>query len=336
MFSDRIIEWYHTNHRKLPWRETKDPYLIWISEIILQQTRVDQGLNYYNKITSIHPNVFSLAHSTEESLLRLWQGLGYYSRARNMHFTAKYITDELDGNFPTSYKEIIKLKGIGDYTASAIASFAYNEVCPVVDGNVERVLTRYFAIEDDISKPSTKKTLKSIAGDLIDKSNPAIFNQSIMEIGALVCTPKSPKCNECPVNDSCEGLMQNKVAQIPFKSKKVKVKNRHFHYLVDFNKSNIALQIREGADIWQNLYEFPMLESKNEYLPIENELKKNWKLHSQKKHILSHQRIFAYFYLSDDNSVKENFSKAKYYSLDQIEELPKPILIKKFLDELEF
>ena len=228
IFSNSLIQWYLNNKRDLPWRNTQNPYLIWLSEIMLQQTRVAQGLPYYMAFTNAFPTVFELANASEEQVLKLWQGLGYYSRARNLHKTAQFVASELNGEFPDNNKDLLKLKGIGDYTAAAIASFAYNEAVPVVDGNVFRVLSRYFDIETDISLVTAKKEFSALAFELMPKNDPASFNQAIMEFGALQCVPKNPSCEICVFNSSCAALQKKKVHLLPFKSKKIKVSYRFF------------------------------------------------------------------------------------------------------------
>ncbi len=257
-FSKTLITWYLDNKRDLPWRKTKDPYHIWLSEIMLQQTRVAQGLPYFLAFTEAFPTVFDLAKADEEKVLKLWQGLGYYSRARNLHATAKYISEELSGNFPNNYKDLLKLKGIGEYTAAAIASFSFKECVPVVDGNVYRVLSRYFDIETDIASSGAKKEFTQLASELIDKKKPELFNQAIMEFGALQCVPKSPDCNSCPLDNSCLALAKNKVSQLPIKLKKQKITNRFFNYLLVIdNKNQAIINKRTQKGIWHNLYEFP-------------------------------------------------------------------------------
>ncbi len=261
-FSKTLIQWYLQNKRDLPWRNDINPYTIWLSEIMLQQTRVAQGLPYFLRFTSAFPTVFDLANAEEEEVLKLWQGLGYYSRARNLHKTAKQIAFEFNGEFPKNYSELLHLKGIGDYTAAAIASFAYNENVPVVDGNVFRVLSRYFDVETDIASSGAKKEFIQLAAELLPKGQANIFNQAIMEFGALQCVPKNPDCGNCIFNDSCLALQKKKVAQLPVKSKKTKVTNRYFNYLVfsdETNKTIICKRIQKG--IWHNLYEFPLLET---------------------------------------------------------------------------
>ena len=261
-FSKTLIQWYLQNKRDLPWRNDINPYTIWLSEIMLQQTRVAQGLPYFLRFTSAFPTVFDLANAEEEEVLKLWQGLGYYSRARNLHKTAKQIAFEFNGEFPKNYSELLHLKGIGEYTAAAIASFAYNENVPVVDGNVFRVLSRYFDVETDIASSGAKKEFIQLAAELLPKGQANIFNQAIMEFGALQCVPKNPDCGNCIFNDSCLALQKKKVAQLPVKSKKTKVTNRYFNYLVfsdETNKTIICKRIQKG--IWHNLYEFPLLET---------------------------------------------------------------------------
>lgn len=264
-FTKSLIAWYLQNKRDLPWRHTHNPYYIWLSEIMLQQTRVAQGMPYYFAFIDAFPTVFDLAHANEEQVLKLWQGLGYYSRARNLHQTAQIVAFELDGNFPENYQDLLKLKGVGEYTAAAIASFAFNEAVPVVDGNVFRVLSRYFDIETDIAHASAKKEFAALAFELMDKDRPAIFNQAIMEFGALQCVPKNPDCSVCPLNGGCLALKYKKVAQLPVKSKKAKVRNRYFNYLIfsdDDHKT--ILQKRTDKGIWHNLYEFPLIETDRE------------------------------------------------------------------------
>jgi A/G-specific adenine glycosylase len=265
IFSNLLIQWYLQNKRDLPWRNTTNPYPIWLSEIMLQQTRVAQGMPYFLSFTTAFPTVFDLAKANEEQVLKLWQGLGYYSRARNLHKTAQHIAFDLSGIFPGTYNDLLKLKGVGEYTAAAIASFSYDEAVPVVDGNVFRVLSRYFDIDTDIAQASAKKEFAALAFELMPKHNPATFNQAIMEFGALQCVPKSPNCGICVFNESCAALQKNKVDQLPVKSKKLKVRNRYFNYLVVADEiGNTIIQKRTDKGIWHNLYEFPLMETEKE------------------------------------------------------------------------
>ncbi|CAN1558479.1 MutY A/G-specific DNA glycosylase [Flavobacteriaceae bacterium] len=261
-FSNTLVKWYLQKKRDLPWRKTTDPYPIWLSEIMLQQTRVAQGTPYFLSFMTAFPTVFDLANANEEKVLKLWQGLGYYSRARNLHKTAQTVAYEMGGVFPNNYNELLKLKGIGEYTAAAIASFSYNECVPVVDGNVFRVLSRYFDVETDIAQASAKKEYAALAFELMPKDNPAQFNQAIMEFGALQCVPKNPNCSVCVFNNSCAALQKKKVDQLPVKSKKTKVRNRYFNYIVaEDNLGYTIVQKRTAKGIWHNLYEFPLIET---------------------------------------------------------------------------
>ncbi|WP_426062886.1 A/G-specific adenine glycosylase [Flavobacterium sp. DSP2-3-1] len=265
IFSNVLIQWYLQNKRDLPWRNTTDPYPIWLSEIMLQQTRVAQGMPYFLSFTNAFPTVFDLAKANEEQVLKLWQGLGYYSRARNLHKTAQHIAEELSGVFPGNYNDLLKLKGVGEYTAAAIASFSYNEAVPVVDGNVFRVLSRYFDLDTDIAQASAKKEFAALALELMPKNNPATFNQAIMEFGALQCVPKSPNCGICIFNESCAALQKNKVDQLPVKSKKLKVRKRYFNFLVVADEiGNTIIQKRADKGIWHNLYQYPLIETEKE------------------------------------------------------------------------
>ncbi|PCI93927.1 MAG: A/G-specific adenine glycosylase [Flavobacteriales bacterium] len=340
-FSEKIIMWYHHNKRDLPWRKTVDPYQIWLSEIILQQTRVNQGLNYFNKFIEKHPTVNSLAQSSEKDILNLWQGLGYYSRARNLHFTAKYISNELNGKFPTEYKDILNLKGVGEYTAAAISSFSYNQSYPVIDGNVYRVLSRIFGIENPIDSNEGKKIFKKLANELIDDKNPSTYNQAIMEFGALQCTPKKPNCESCPYRLECFAYTNDVIAELPKKEKKIKQRTRYFNYLVVIHDDSIYLNERTKKDIWKGLFDFPLLETKTRLVSfgVINKEFKNLELtlkqqSTEYKHILSHQKIYATFWFTTSNNsqkLKENFIKV---SIKEINNYPVPKLIENYLNSI--
>lgn len=344
IFVNQLIKWYQHNGRHLPWRNTTDPYNIWLSEIILQQTRIVQGLPYYEKFIQAYPSIYDLAAADEQEVLRLWQGLGYYSRARNLHTCAKQVVNEYGGNFPNTYQELLKLKGVGKYTASAIASFAFGENKAVVDGNVFRVLSRVFGIEDDIADAKTYKVFESLADGMVKGKNAADFNQGIMDFGAIQCTPKSPSCGICPFSDSCFAYNTGRQSELPLKSKKVKVRERHFAYLVFEFKGSLILKERGPKDVWQGLYDFPLVETKEiegeeEVLNrLDNDSLVHLETSAAYKHILTHQRIFARFYRF---KVKDsaNFAKlqntfgALPYSEEQIDELPKPILIENYWKE---
>jgi A/G-specific adenine glycosylase len=259
--SDILQQWYALNKRDLPWRETCSPYHIWLSEIILQQTRVAQGLGYYKRFISHYPAIEDLSHAPVDEILKLWQGLGYYTRARNLHDTAKYVVTELNGIFPQKYADLLKLKGIGRYTAAAIASFAYREPVAVVDGNVIRVLSRIFGIDVPSDSIQGKEALYQKADHILDKLNPHIHNQAIMEFGALVCLPKNPQCQACPLSDICIAQKNNKVNLLPVKSVKKPLRDRYFNYFFIISHGHTWLNKRRVRDIWHSLYEFPLIET---------------------------------------------------------------------------
>ena len=341
-FSKILIQWYLQKKRDLPWRNDTNPYTIWLSEIMLQQTRVAQGLPFFIRFTNAFPTVFDLAMANEDEVLKLWQGLGYYSRARNLHKTAKQIAFEFNGEFPKNYTELLKLKGIGEYTAAAIASFAYNENVPVVDGNVFRVLSRYFDVETDIASASAKKEFTQLAKELLPDGKANLFNQAIMEFGALQCVPKNPDCQNCIFNDSCLALLNKKVAQLPVKSKKLKVRHRFFNYLVfSDSNNNTLIQRRTQKGIWQNLYEFPLLETEtietNDYLLelIQNQNFVNNKFDTIELwnseniiHKLSHQHLNIKFWKIKVKDTIENG-----INLKSAAEFPFPIVIFNFIEK---
>jgi len=337
-----LIAWYLQNKRDLPWRHTTNPYYIWLSEIILQQTRVAQGMPYYISFLSAFPTVFDLANASEEQVLKLWQGLGYYSRARNLHKTAQHVAFELDGIFPDNYNDLIKLKGIGDYTAAAIASFSFNENVPVVDGNVFRVLARYFDIETDIANASAKKEFAALAYELMPKDNPAIFNQAMMEFGAIQCVPKNPECLVCVLKSGCLALKLGKVNQLPVKSKKAKAKNRFFNYIVfeDENQHSI-IQKRSAKGIWHNLYEFPLIESENEigFDIFSSELMRRTFIQNpiisiselneiSQIHKLTHQHLHIKFWKVSVGGTLENALE-----IETLKTFPFPIVIYNFIEK---
>lgn len=298
----QISEWYRQNKRDLPWRASKNPYFIWLSEVILQQTRVDQGMPYYQKFVSEYPRVSDLAVADEDSVLKLWQGLGYYSRARNLHRTAQQVVEEYEGVFPSTYDELLKLKGIGPYTAAAIASIAFNEAKAVVDGNVYRVLSRYFGIDTPIDSTQGKKEFQQLADTLLPINEAGHFNQALMEFGALFCVPNNPDCHSCPIGNSCASLATGKVGERPVKQGKTKVRKRYLHYFHLETDTKIALQQRLGKDVWLKLYEFPLIESESEELPeTAADLISEPQLIYQTKHVLSHQHIYASFYRGTPN-----------------------------------
>ena len=342
-FSNKLIAWYLQNKRELPWRNTTNPYHIWLSEIILQQTRVLQGLPYYLKFVEAYPKVENLANAPEDDILKLWQGLGYYSRARNLHATAKMVANEMNGIFPNNYKDLLKLKGVGDYTASAIASISFNQPEAVVDGNVFRVLSRFFGISTPINSTSGQKEFKQLAQELIDREQPRTFNQAIMEFGARYCVPQNPDCENCIFNDSCVAFQQKKVGQLPVKIKSKPVKQRFFNYLVFLSENDrTVLQQRNGKGIWHKLYEFPLIETSKE--TNLSELKKlpqfqdfsekinirNISLYNKEAvvHKLSHQHLNTRFWIIETTEETESS-----VPVSEIGNYAVPVLIANFVSE---
>lgn len=325
LFTKKILGWGKKTDRQLPWKQTNDPYLIWLSEVILQQTRVDQGMAYYLKFSERFPDIFSLASADEDLVLRLWKGLGYYARARNMMKTAREIVEKHNGLFPADYEALGNLKGIGPYTAAAIASFAFNIPRAVVDGNVLRVLARFFGIDLPIDTGAGKKAFQALADRLIDRAQPGNYNQAIMDFGALVCTPRSPGCTGCMLRHDCSSYRQNKVAQRPVKQKKPARRSRFFNYLVFSNDQFILLNKRTGNDIWQSLYDFPMIEtgdklSTNPESFLKNGLNgfpvSNLTILNDSGYLkqdLTHQRIYARFIrLPWNGQVAEKYLKIQW------------------------
>ncbi|MBP8782435.1 MAG: A/G-specific adenine glycosylase [Paludibacteraceae bacterium] len=340
-FARLLIEWYHEHKRDLPWRNTNDPYLIWISEIILQQTRVAQGYAYYQRFIERFPNLESLAAAEENEVLKYWQGLGYYSRARNLHQAAISV----NGVFPVKYEDILKLKGVGTYTAAAICSFAYNQPHAVVDGNVYRVLSRFFGINEPIDSGKGKKIFASLAHDLLDKVQPALYNQAIMDFGALQCTPLSPDCTVCPFKNRCFAFNHNMVSSLPIKQNKTKTSERFFYYLLIRDNGNIYLNKRTENDIWKNLYELPLIES-NTALAVDDFIRKqefasifkensvvNVRLLNKTKHVLSHRIIYADFYELEAQDIKMDFlSKYTRLNMADLELYPVSRLMHNFFE----
>ena len=349
-FSEKIVGWYGEHCRDLPWRNTQEPYKIWLSEIILQQTRVIQGLPYYKKFIQHFPNINSLARAKEEEVLRLWQGLGYYTRARNLHKCARVVVKKFNGKFPPRFKDLKTLPGIGDYTAAAIASFAFHEPVAVVDGNVYRVLSRVFGIDREISSGEGKRTFFELANQLISKKEPGLFNQAIMEFGALQCLPKNPKCDECIFKKNCYAYQHDQQNLFPVKRKAKKITRRHFYYFFIRRGKKILMTLRAKNDIWQGLYDFPLLEagrSKSYRRIVKDMLQEagvtrspssNNLISKGYKHQLTHQLIHAHFVrMHWPQGIKlpagPMFVNAKWYSPKQIAQLPKPVLISRYLED---
>ncbi len=342
-FSRIVLYWYITNQRDFPWRKSKCAYKVWLSEIILQQTKTSQGLSYYNKIIKTFPTLKELAEASEEQILKLWQGLGYYSRARNLHFTAKHIQNNLNGVFPDDYNSLIKLKGIGPYTAAAISSICFNEKRAAVDGNVYRILARVFNIDTAINSPKGIKTFQELANSLICEHNPGDYNQSMMDIGASICTPKNPKCNQCPLNSICLAHYNNLIDNLPVKIKKTKIKHRNFNYLCIEHNGNFLMKKRTQNDIWKNLYDFPLIEG--DRIPKENDIiyKKllnsilEYEIISEKtkhyKHQLTHQKLHITIKYIKTKKINNDYDLLKVNRM-KVNELPVPKPIEKFFEEL--
>lgn len=348
-FAEQLISWYQKHKRNLPWRFTKDPYLIWLSEVILQQTRVAQGLPYYEKFVLTFPTVQDLAAASEQEVLRLWQGLGYYSRARNLHACAKTVATRYGGEFPDKYAELIRLKGVGAYTAAAVASFAFNETVPVVDGNVYRVLSRVFGIKDDILSGKGQKKFRKRAALLVPEGKADIYNQAIMEFGALQCTPLTPACLLCPLNSMCYAYQYGKQKELPVKIKRLKIKQRFLHYIIIRQNGRILMKQRSGKDIWTGLYDFYLIEGKEGktleditqdmlFSRLLSEDKASVEVSRLYKHQLTHQQLFVRFYTINiagqglaGSLIEEQCLNP--YTVEELHQLPKPILIDNFLRE---
>ena len=333
-FQETLVAWYLVNKRDLPWRETTDPYRIWLSEIILQQTRVSQGKAYYVKFINEFPSVKDLSESTEQKVLSLWQGLGYYSRARNLHAASKDIVNNHQGVFPSNYTGLLKLKGVGPYTAAAIASFAYNEAKAVVDGNVFRVLSRIYDISTPINSSKGAKDFQELAQDVLNKTDPATHNQAIMEFGALVCTPKAQRCDGCPMMLECAAFKNNTISTRPVKIKKGTVRSRFFLYTVFYNEEEkvLFLKKRKAKDIWQNLYDFQLEEYTDQELFTEHVKDfQNRKKTMFLEHKLSHQNIKALFVLCPTIKTKRH-NHLEPVKIGELKTYPIPTLIKNYLE----
>ncbi|MDR2938613.1 MAG: A/G-specific adenine glycosylase, partial [Prevotellaceae bacterium] len=330
-FSSTLIAWYEPNKRDLPWRKTRDPYAIWVSEVILQQTRVAQGLDYYHRFLQNFPTIQSLAAAPLDDVMKTWQGLGYYTRARNMHAAAQQVVNDFGGKFPNTYEGLRTLRGVGDYTASAIGAFAFDIPRPAVDGNVYRIMARMFGVFTPIDTPAGQKELYSFAMEVLDKKRPAIFNQAIMDFGGTLCTPKNPACGNCPFVDSCYAFRNSCINQLPEKSKKIKIRKRHFTYLMVRYKDFTFIHQRGEKDIWHSLYEFPLIETDKKASLKMLEKTPEWRewfgaenptvlyVSEELKHVLSHQHLFAKFYILEVKKLPymlaQNFLQVKTDSI---------------------
>ena len=329
-FTSVLNTWYSKNKRQLPWRLNPAPYSIWLSEIIFQQTRIQQGLPYYIRFIQNYPTVEALASAREEEILKLWQGLGYYSRARNLHTAAKQVVHEFNGKFPDSFRELLKLKGVGNYSAAAIASICYEEPVAVVDGNVYRFISRHFGLETPIDSTRGKKEFQHLAESLLDKEQPGNFNQAMMEFGALLCTPTNPQCEICPFNNSCVALKTGRVAELPVKSKVTRKKLMHLNYFVICVNNGIFLQQRPASGIWGNMYEFPVLSSTKKSTRTEIQhaatryglpALKSSNVSEPVTHLLTHRKIIARFW---------RFDLDEYNPVDELKFIGGPTDLEKF------
>jgi len=340
-FTENLLLWYHDHKRDLPWRGESDPYKIWISEIILQQTRVQQGWNYYLRFISKFPNIETLANAPNQEIMRVWQGLGYYSRARNLQTAAQQILEKFNGSFPENYEDIIGLKGIGPYTAAAIASIAFGKPYFAADGNVFRVISRVFGILEDINLPKTKQEIQNRGTKMIQNVNPSDFTQALMEFGAIHCTPKAPLCTECPFEMNCYAIKHNMVDLLPQKQNKVKVKNRYLHYLIFAQNDQLLIEQRTQKDIWQNLYQFPLIETfePNTELNVQDlqifnlDSMSNLEFLKKDKHKLTHQQLWISFYQVKEFNYRPN-PHQHWVTKDQLSSLGFPVVIANFLQSI--
>lgn len=326
-FADILLAWFDENHRDLPWRGESDPYKIWVSEIILQQTRVVQGIAYYHNFLAHFPDIKTLANAAEDDVLKVWQGLGYYSRARNMHAAAQSIMESHNGKFPNNYQEIKKLKGIGDYTAAAVGSIAFNLPYPAVDGNVLRFISRHFGIFDNVVLNSTRKKIEGICAKHLPHKHAGRYNQALMEMGAIQCTPKNPHCETCPFAESCYALKHLQVSVLPIKEQQIHIKDRFFNYLIYLYENQTIIQQRTGNDIWKGLFEFPLVETENDTFNIDDYLSKNGiatvekpTLGFQKRHVLTHQNIHAKFWLIPLLKMPETGKSQQFVNLSHLKD----------------
>lgn len=344
-FAHEIITWYLLHKRDLPWRETSDPYIIWLSEIILQQTRVEQGMPYFKKFAEHYPTVAHFAAATEDEILKHWQGLGYYSRGRNMHHTAQMVMEEHAGYFPNNYDQLLKLKGIGEYTAAAISSFSANQAKAVVDGNVFRLLSRYFGIETPINSGAGRKEFTTLANRVMDTAQPGMYNQAAMEFGSLQCKPVNPACSICPLQPSCNAYHSNRVDLLPVKIKTAKVRDRYFNFVVAVRDQHVLMQKRGAKDIWENLYQLPLFESNGAIDPRKLLLQSEFtecfginvsikSISTPIKHLLSHQRLHVQFIEIDNFTSPDNLSNGLFYANStDFSTLAQPKVIFEFLEK---
>jgi A/G-specific adenine glycosylase len=344
-FTQEVVSWYLINKRDLPWRETRDPYIIWLSEIIMQQTRVEQGLPYFMRFAENYPTVADFASATEDEILKHWQGLGYYSRGRNMHHTAQMVMENHAGYFPSNYDDLLKLKGVGEYTAAAISSFSANEAKAVVDGNVFRLLSRYFGIGTPINLGAGKKQFSTLANNLLDKAEPGTYNQAVMEFGSLQCKPIKPDCSICPLQPGCTAYLSHRVHTLPVKLKSKQVRDRYFNFIVAMKDQCVLIGKRGGRDIWENLYQLPLFETESavdasllikdpDFTRVfgENVLIKT--ISAPMRHLLSHQRLNAQFIEITNYRDQEISENGLFYANStDLSTFAQPKLIFEFLEK---
>ena len=327
MFSKILLDWFDEHRRDLPWRNTDDPYKIWVSEVILQQTRVVQGLSYYHNFIANFPTVTALAEADESQVLKVWQGLGYYSRARNMHAAAQSVVRDHGGTFPSDYDSIRRLKGVGDYTAAAIASFAFNLPYPTVDGNVLRFTARYKGLFNNIATAATRKKVEAICHEWMPAEHAGTFNQAMMEMGAIQCVPTNPNCEQCPFAPTCYAALHHCTDTLPVKEKTTKVKDRYFHYLIYLKDNQSIIQKRTDNDIWKGLYEFPLVETESDRFDLDQFLQENRirslaapQIALQKNHLLSHQRLHLTFHLIRPEKLPKPTENQQVAGVDELPE----------------
>jgi A/G-specific adenine glycosylase len=346
LINSTLKNWYLQNKRDLPWRNSSNPYHIWVSEVILQQTRIIQGLPYYERFILAFPDIKALAFAPQDKLMKLWQGLGYYSRARNLQKGAQFILEKHNGELPDNYTDLLSISGIGEYTASAIASIAFNLPYAVVDGNVNRVLSRVYGIFEPINQSEGKNKIKQIASEILDTTNPGLHNQALMEFGALCCVPNKPDCGICPIANNCYAYIHNKIAELPLKMNKAVVQSRYFYYLVVLFQSQVYIRKRTEKDIWHGLFEFPLIETKAK-IPVTELLAQNdfLELIDRKpytiidapeffSHKLTHRNIESCFIIIETTGIAANTEKLyNKIFLGDIHKYPVSRLIHKFLEK---
>jgi A/G-specific adenine glycosylase len=338
--STLLTDWYHQNKRNLPWRNSRNPYFIWLSEVILQQTRVDQGTAYYHKFTERYPTVTDLATAPEEDVMLSWQGLGYYSRARNLHAAAKSVVAEHQGKFPNTYQNIRNLKGVGDYTAAAVASIAFDLPHAAVDGNVNRVVSRLFEVEENPLLPPGKRKIQEISNMMLDTADPGTYNQAMMELGATVCKPRNPECGICPVSQYCQAFASGRQQEFPVKGEKTKVKTRYLHFVIFKDAENRVLVSRRGAnDIWKGLYQFPLLETDGPAEPHAliipgTENMTLTKVKSNIRHLLTHRELIIGFYHFEGEKLPLNkWKDFEAFGYSELSKLAFPRAITRYIEK---